>query len=213
MPSAKQDCDSRRLPDDFVDMFTISQEGNQSDAEEDQAGGETNKPSAAKYRSRRAKPWQQGTKPGRASRRKPSKPSETEESSSESSSTTFGSSSSSSSSASSNSTDSEGEIHQVLLPSSPTKRNYGVTHFNSHHKEAALRILNAKGSHLVPITPEVSDQTSTVLDRSSEADVSEMLEDTREIDELAEDDTPNTPVNEAEITIDRPPVPPGKCDI
>ncbi|KAG2047696.1 hypothetical protein BDR06DRAFT_1013638 [Suillus hirtellus] len=213
----KQDCDSCCLPDDLDNMFTILQAGDQSDTEEDQTGGEMNKPTAAKFRSHRAKPRQQGTKPGRASRQKPSKPSEMDESSSESSSLTSGSSSSSSSSALSISTDSEGETHQEL-PFTPKKMNYGVAHFNSHHKEAALRQLNTRGSHLVPngnhFTSKVSDQTSevpdrasTVPDRSSEAAVFEMLEDTKEFDELAKNT--NTPVNEVKITIDRPPVPPA----
>ncbi|KAG1907610.1 uncharacterized protein F5891DRAFT_938521 [Suillus fuscotomentosus] len=198
----KQDCDSRRLPDDLDNMFTISQAGDQSNAKEDQTGGEMNKPTAAKFRSRRVKPRQQGTKPGRASRQKPSKPSEMDESSSESSSPTSGSSSSSSSSASLISTDSKGETHWEL-PFAPKKMNYGRSQATQRKGKPSCANGNHFTSEVSDQTSEVPDRASTVPDRSSEAAVFEMLEDTEEFDELAENT--NTPVNEAEITIDPSP--------
>ncbi|KAG2033980.1 hypothetical protein BDR03DRAFT_984675 [Suillus americanus] len=124
-----------------------------------------------------------------------------DKSSSESSESSSGSSSSLSSSALSNSTDSKEEEYHGShreLPFSPPKGNYGVTYFNPRHKAAALRQLNATGSHLVPkgnhLAPEVPDHLSEGLGH-----VSEVLDDTEEIDELAEIDTPNTPINNATV--------------
>ncbi|KAG2101827.1 uncharacterized protein F5147DRAFT_655152 [Suillus discolor] len=167
------DCDSCRLPDDLNNLFTITDEGNQSDAQEDREDRQVNKPTKAKYRSHRTKSKQKGTKRARTSRCKPSEPSEMDKSSSESSSTSSGSSSSSSSSgsASSSSTDmdSEEEHHRSnkVLPFSPPKGHYGVTYFNPRHKAAALTRLN--------------------LDES----------------------TADTPIDDAEISTDHPPVPPA----
>ncbi|KAG2044048.1 hypothetical protein BDR03DRAFT_1005231, partial [Suillus americanus] len=113
----------------------------------------------------------------------------------------------------SNSTDSkEEEYHGScwVLPLSPPKGNYGVTYFNPRHKAAALRQLNATGSHLVPkgnhLAPEVPDHLSEGLGH-----VSEVLDDTEEIDELAEIDTSNTPINDAtsDSGMANPPAPPA----
>ncbi|KAG1786743.1 uncharacterized protein HD556DRAFT_1449401 [Suillus plorans] len=200
---AKEDCNSRRLPDDSDNLFTISQEGYQSDAEDDQENYQVNKSTTTKSRSHRMKPRQQVTKQRRASRCMPSEPSEMDESSLESSSSSSSSSLSSSSSTSSSFTDSEEEHHgsRPVLPFSPRKGNYGVTHFDPCHKARARRQLNAKRNcH----TSEVPDHVSEAL-----CPVSEVPDDTEEIDELDENDAPDSAINDAEITVDRPPVPPA----
>ncbi|KAG2145303.1 uncharacterized protein EDB93DRAFT_1104761 [Suillus bovinus] len=193
----KQDCDSRRLPDDLDGLFAILLEGDQSDTKEECEANEL----TAKYRPRK-KSKQQGTKWGRASQREPSEASEADESSSESSSPSSGLSSSSSSSTSSSSTDSEDERQgsRWVLPFSPSKGNLGVTFFNSRHQKIALEHLEAmkKGRLVNMPSPasevpdrlsEVPDHLSKVPDRLSEVSphVSEVPDDMEEIDQLNED--------------------------
>ncbi|KAG1789260.1 uncharacterized protein HD556DRAFT_1447110 [Suillus plorans] len=187
----KQDCDSRRLQDDLDGLFSISQEGDQSDAEEEREATEL---ATAKYRPKK-KSKQQGTKQRRASQRKPSEASEADESSSESSSPSSGLSSSSSSSTSSSSTDSEDERQgsRWVLPFSPPKGNHGVTIFNPHHQKLALQHLEARKKDRLVNVPspasEVPDRLSKVPDRLSKVSsrVSEVPDNTEEIDQLNED--------------------------
>ncbi|KAG1907622.1 uncharacterized protein F5891DRAFT_1180646 [Suillus fuscotomentosus] len=182
----KMDCDSRRLQDDLDGLFSISQEGNQSDAEEEH---EATKLATAKYRPKK-KSKQQGTKQRRASRRKPSEASEADESSLESSSPSSGLSSSSSSlsSTSSSSTDSEDE-HQgsrQVLPFSPPKGNHGVTIFNPCHQKLALQHLEARKKDRLVNMPSPASEVPDHLSQVSSC-VSEVPDDTEEIDQLNED--------------------------
>ncbi|KAG1823861.1 uncharacterized protein BJ212DRAFT_1296388 [Suillus subaureus] len=154
----KQDCNSCCLLDNLDSLFTIPQEGNQSDTEEEH---EANELTTAKYR-----PWkklkQQGKKQdvllgARLLRLLSSMDSEDKRQGS-----------------------------RWVLPFSPPKANQDVTYFNPHHQKTAQKHLEAmkKGCLVNMPSPasEIPDCLSKVL-----SCVSEVPDDMEEIDQLDED--------------------------